>query len=496
LIGGYIPFTLRGFGGGVTALVATQASSLLVEAFVARRLGAAGLGTFAVGLSIVTLFTATIVAGCTSAVIRGVADADHRGEVAVVRGHLILGLTSALVASIMTMIVALALAPELSRLLVGNENVADVLRIFALTLPASAVTGVGLAATRALQRISYDVAARAMDASIRLLAVPALIFMSIGVREVALIHLVAGLVALPVAIVPLARRSVLLNVHVAPRYELSEFFSLAGWQVLAAGAWAAARRADVLLVAAMLGARAAGVYRLAILIAAVGGVILAGLQPMFTPAGARRYASSPAAALDHYRRVTRFSALASAPAFALCIAFPDRLLALFGPVFEGGATALVILAVGYAVDSLAGPTTMFLLVVGGAHRAAGNMVVALVLEIALVTALIPTLGVAGAALATAATFMFINAAQLASIAYLFRDLVLDNAWLRCLTAVAALGLASASIRALAIESLIVSASAFAVVLALYAIIVVAVALPSEDRALLRGLVPRSPDVSA
>ena len=486
MIKGYIPFTLRGFGGGVVGLVATQAASLLVEASIARRLGATSLGTFAVAMSVATLFGATIIAGCSVAVVRGVSQADHRSDRGAIRGYLILGLGAALLTSVAAMLLVFAVAGTLSDLFHAGADGRTIIEIIALSLPCSAASGVGLAASRALKRIAYDAAGRVIDAAVRLLAVPGLLFFSMGLRDVALIHLFAAAVTVPVALMPVVRR--LLDGSVRPSYELREFFSLAGWQGLAAGAWVAARRVDVLTVSAALGPRAAGVYRLATLIAAVGGVVLAALQPMFSPVAARRLVSGGAGqALDHFRRVTRFSALASAPLFAVCLAFPDRLLALFGPLFEGGAVALGLLAIAYAIDSAAGPSTTLLLVSGGAHRAAANMVVGLVAEVVFLVLLVPPLGVAGAALAAGATFLLVNVSQLLAVRRILGGPIIDGAWRRSVMLILALFAAGLAVRAIDLLALQLAAAAFALIVIAYAVAVVRVALPASDRALLMGL---------
>src|SRR5438445_7926364 len=83
-----IPFTLRGASASVLGLIATQAVAFLIEAAVARRLGASGLGLLAVGTGLTATFGATIVSGCASAASAHVARSHEVGATSAAAGHL------------------------------------------------------------------------------------------------------------------------------------------------------------------------------------------------------------------------------------------------------------------------------------------------------------------------------------------------------------------------------------------------------------------------
>ena len=103
------------------------------------------------------------------------------------------------------------------------------------------------------------------------------------------------------------------------------------------------------------------------------------------------------------RTTTRLTLIASVgAAFVIYLAAPF-LLDLFGEGFDGAMPVLAILMVGLIAQAFAGPGEDLLNMLGEERACATTCVAALILNIALNFALIPTLGMAGAAIATAAS---------------------------------------------------------------------------------------------
>ena len=113
----------------------------MVEASLVRILGAASLGAFAVGASIVAIFAITIVTGCVVAVGRMVAAADAAGNTWAARRYLLLGLLAALASSVPVAILLLLFRTRVGSLLGGSAGAGDVIGIFGLALPMQAVAG-------------------------------------------------------------------------------------------------------------------------------------------------------------------------------------------------------------------------------------------------------------------------------------------------------------------------------------------------------------------
>jgi O-antigen/teichoic acid export membrane protein len=100
-------------------------------------------------------------------------------------------------------------------------------------------------------------------------------------------------------------------------------------------------------------------------------------------------------------RSTLLTTVSSVPLLLIFVLFPERILSLFGPQFEAGAQALIILSLGQFVNAATGPVG-YLLNMSGFHRIEGRIAVAgAVMTVGLCFALIPLWGILGAAAANA-----------------------------------------------------------------------------------------------
>lgn len=463
-----------------------------MEAAVARQLGPASLGTLAIGATISSLFSVTIIAGCVVAVARSVAYADEEGNLARARNYLVLGLALAIATSVPAAAALLLSRTELNNLLGGAVHGDVVIALFALALPWQAVAGVALAANRAFSRISADFLYLLVDAVVRLLALPALALFALDVRVVAMVYPLASVLAFPLAIAPVLR--VLRGTDLAPvgtmALDLRGFGSLAGWQILGAGVWAGARRADLLAVSLLSGPQAAGIYRLALLLASVGSVIQSSFQPMFIPVSTRRFISGGnAALLRQFRSVTRLTVLISAPVYAVFVSTAPPLMGLFGSDFMPAATVLVLLCFAFALDGAAGPATAVLAVAGQVRHAAINLSLAFAVELLLLAIFVPAFSGEGAAVSLAVTFVVVESLQLRAIRLLLRESVTDAMQLRAL--LLAFGLLFAAVLVGLTRTLALTLPLALALISLYVVGAFRFALSPDEVASLRRALSRS-----
>ncbi|MGK7346823.1 MAG: flippase [Candidatus Nitrospinota bacterium M3_3B_026] len=147
---------------------------------------------------------------------------------------------------------------------------------------------------------------------------------------------------------------------------------------------------------------AVGVFNIAFRTAMLTGIFLVAINGLAAPKFAELHARRD---FDALRKVARDAAklvtLAAAPLQALFMLAPGFVLGLFGPEFEDGAAALVIMSIGQFVNVATG-SVGYLLMMSGNEKLLRNTTLAFaVVNIALAVALIPPLGVTGAALAAA-----------------------------------------------------------------------------------------------
>ena len=168
-------------------------------------------------------------------------------------------------------------------------------------------------------------------------------------------------------------------------------------------------RVDLVMIGALRGERAAAEYAVA--------VRATDLVPLLLPAAAAvlNPVMAAAARAGDGARLGRAMVLAStyATAFAVLaavalIAFRGPLLALFGTEYGAGATVLVVLAIAQVFSTAMGPNGMALQMAGHASQAAVAVGWSAATNVVLNLALIPYLGIDGAAVATAISLVIRN----------------------------------------------------------------------------------------
>lgn len=131
---------------------------------------------------------------------------------------------------------------------------------------------------------------------------------------------------------------------------------------------------------------------------------------MYTPLVSEFHADGDDAALRRvYFVVTKWFASATFPVILAFVLFPATVLgAVFGPAYAEATTALRLLAAAYFLGNVMGPNGATLTAIGRTRAVMLANLAAAVLNVGLNLALIPRLGLTGAAVATAAALVVRN----------------------------------------------------------------------------------------
>jgi O-antigen/teichoic acid export membrane protein len=157
---------------------------------------------------------------------------------------------------------------------------------------------------------------------------------------------------------------------------------------------------DSLLLGAMEGTDAVGVYSAAIRWLIVGNVAGNAVTMAFAPQIARVMATDgPDGTKPPFQEASALLILLAWPAYVTAIVFAPFLLTAFGDGFGDGATVIAITGVGFLLASATGPVDMLLLMAGRSRQSLINTAVALVVNVGANLLLIPRYGIRGAALA-------------------------------------------------------------------------------------------------
>lgn len=162
----------------------------------------------------------------------------------------------------------------------------------------------------------------------------------------------------------------------------------------------AMERLDVLIVSAIAGEGAAGVYGTLSRLITSGNFFMFSVSQAMAPQISKLFAVGDlVGARRLYHATAAWTMIPVWPLFLLCATRPETALGVFGDEFVVGADALRILGIGMLFASAFGPVDFVLLMRGRSARSLGNISLALATNVVLGLLLIPVSGIDGAALA-------------------------------------------------------------------------------------------------
>ncbi len=168
---------------------------------------------------------------------------------------------------------------------------------------------------------------------------------------------------------------------------------------------------SVLIIGAMSDNASVAIFNIALKISMLMSLILAAINVIASTKISELYSSGRHKQLRIM--ISKISALGMAlgiPLFTVIAIFSNELLGLFGNEFKAGSTALIILIIGQLVNVSVGSTNYILAMTGKEKVLATIVGTSLAINIALGIALVPVLGVVGAAIGTSLTMILGNIA--------------------------------------------------------------------------------------
>ncbi len=164
-----------------------------------------------------------------------------------------------------------------------------------------------------------------------------------------------------------------------------------------------------------------GIYRVGSRLVLPMTMMLTALLPVFSPIISSLYAKGEMAELERlYRTTTRWLFMAGLPVFLILILIPGELLGLFGDEFTAAAGVLRLIALAQLVNVATGPVAMILQMTRYVSLNLINAVVALGITIWLQYWLIPLYGLMGAAVADLVGISLLNLLRFCEVFALLR----------------------------------------------------------------------------
>ncbi len=405
--------------GAVQVLtISGQALMTVCHVLLARLFGRAVFGTYQASVAILEMLTRGGTGGADKAMLRYVAGHRARGEHDLVRSALGTGLRMCLGIAGGLVVLVEIFADMIARL-AGEPALALALRLMA---PAAVFTGcmwVLIQASLAARTTRANLIVRGLGEPVFFLSAGLVAAgFGRGVPQLSAAYLVAAMATFVLSVVTVERifgRGEVGRALVAPRLPGFARFSLpfGGAEILNA----VVQRADVVLLTMFVGTNAAAVYAASEFITRV----IANIRYAFDSIAASMF--SEAVHLDQRERlqqnlvlITRWVASVAVPIAVTVLVLRHDLLALYGPDFQEGATALVVLALGQLVNATMGLPAWILLVSGRSRVLLLNNAVAAFVNVGVGLVLIPRLGLVGTAISALGTVTLFQTAVLIEVA--------------------------------------------------------------------------------
>lgn len=159
-------------------------------------------------------------------------------------------------------------------------------------------------------------------------------------------------------------------------------------------------RVDQILIAAIAGDVLAGIYGSVTRFITAGNYMVFSITQATSPALRRAIAAKDMIkAQKLIQQIGSWMILATVPYFVLLAFKAEGVASLLDSEVAMGATALTVLAVGMTISPLAGPVDITLLMLGRSKRSLLTTAIAVVIDIVLTFALVPSFELVGAAIA-------------------------------------------------------------------------------------------------
>jgi len=411
---------------------------LSLQVILARSLGPAAYGLYALGWTLLRMASVLGSMGLNNGVIRFARSGRALGEAT--GGHRVAmeGVGLALVAGIGLGGATWALADWIATDALRTPQLTGVLQSFAIGFPLAAALRVAAAATLVSRRPIYSVVAEDIGRPlVTILIVLPLLLLGRSVEEIADGTVVAIGVAALMSI-GFVRRVL------PPGNERADRRTGTAWQLLRFSfptALAAVFSVfltwiDRLFVAYYLESAAVGVYQAVSQTAVMFTVILSGINAIFTPIAAAMWREGDIARLTRfYRTSTRWGLYLGMLPLLVIGSVPTAVVTcLYGTQYEAGAAALVILSVGQMLHVAAGGANVVLIMADRQREWMALSTLAVCANVLLNWVLVPSWGIEGAALATAASVGILFVPAVLRLRRLFNMWPYDLSTLKCAAA--------------------------------------------------------------
>ncbi len=403
--------------GAAIALVGSLASLILAfaaRALIARYWSTADYGVFSVALAVLNISALVAGLGLPLGVTRSIAFARGRGKDAEVRNLISASIRIGLAASVLLCVVLFLASDAIAVGLFHDDNLVLPVRVFAFGIPLLTTIYILVSVFRGFNDVKPTVYFRdVLRNALLLIALLPIALLGLSFDWV-FYGLLASLGGSCILLVAYSCRRVpvrvwlgsLAGANPATRGLLLFSLPLLGVTVLhLVIGWT-----DTLMLGSLKGWPDVGMYNAAFPLAHFISFPLGALLLIYMPVTAGQFARGLLPEIrGNFSILTKWVCSITLPVFLVLFLFPETVLSfMFGLGYGPAANALRILSIGFMLNNFLGPNGSALTAIGRARFLMWATLATAALNIGLNAALIPPLGIEGAAIASVASVSSIN----------------------------------------------------------------------------------------
>jgi O-antigen/teichoic acid export membrane protein len=436
-------------GGGIVygGKLFLSLARLVTLILLARLLSAGQYGLYSVALSVANIAVALAILGLDTALVRYIAIANSRKDEAGLWGSLQVGIGLSILLSVFTGICLFALAYPIATQVFDQPELVPLLQLVSVIVPVLVLSDVLAGATRGFKKMHYMVMAQhIVQPLIRLLLIILLSVTGVNAMWAIITFGLADGLASILLLYFLNKHFSLQRPLRVSRGDIRQIlgFSLPLWfaelMVTFRG------NIQTILLGSLSSIVNVGIFGVVNQINLVGQMLYTSVTSAARPMIAELHDRGEQDQLGHlYQTTTNWVMMVNLPVFLIMVLYPTPILSLFGKSFIVGSNALVILALANLVNIGTGMCGAILEMTGYTKLKLLNTLIRVASSISINFALIPKLGLIGAAIAALSVEIIVNLIILLEVWLLFRLLPYNKPFLKTLVAGAAAFVAAFSV---------------------------------------------------
>lgn len=381
--------------------------SFVIKIFIARYLGRVDFGAITVGMTVMTIAATVVLIGLHTGVARYLPRVETDKER---NGIIVSAVQIVLPLSLIAAAGVILSAEQISRLVLNDSSLSWLIILFAIGIPFNSVFKLAVGVSRGresvlprvfLQNIGYP--------ALRFVLLVAIVLLGLGLSGVAVATVGGYVIIAAISLWYIWNSLIDFRTSGYERFH-RELLSFSLPLLVTAAMLLILSKIDVLLIGYFTDPGLVGDYNAAYSLATLLLVVLRSFQFLFMPKISGLHSEGEYSLMDGiYSVVSKWVFIISLPPFALFMLFPKEVITLsFGIDYVRGWEPLMILAMGFVVHTALGPNGTTLTSIGKTRQIMYDNIFAAVVNVVLNILLIPRLGILGAAIATAVSYISVN----------------------------------------------------------------------------------------